>query len=74
MKDRLKRELSVGDIVEQVVDDCGLPKGSKWEILGFGLEPSSGKKVAVMKDQTKGYIMSVYQIELNYFRKVEVVS
>jgi hypothetical protein len=74
VKDRLKRELSVGDIVEQVVDDCGLPKGSKWEILGFGIESSSGKKVAVLKDQTKGYIMSAYQFELNYFRKVEVVS
>ena len=74
MKDRLKRELSVGDIVEQVVDDGDLSKGSKWEILGFGIEPSSMKQVAVMKDQTKGYIMSAYQFELNYFRKVEVVS
>jgi hypothetical protein len=51
-----------------------LPKGSKWEILGFGIEHSSMKQVAVMKDQTKGYIMSAYQFELNYFRKVEVVS
>lgn len=74
MKDRLKRELSVGDIVEQVVGDDNLPKGSRWEILGFGIEPSSMKQVAVMKDQTKGYIMSAYQFELNYFRKVEVVS
>ena len=74
MKDRLKRELAVGDIVEQVVDDCGLPKGSKWEILGFGIEPSSMKQVAVLKDQTKRYISSAYQFELNYFRKVEVVS
>ncbi len=74
MKDRLKRELTVGDIVEQVVGDYNLPKGSRWEILGFGIEPSSGHKVAVMKDQTKGYISSAYQSELNYFRKVEVVS
>lgn len=74
MKDRLKRELAVGDIVEQVVSDDNLHKGSRWEILGFGIEPSSGHKVAVMKDQTKGYIMSAYQCELNFFRKVEVVS
>lgn len=74
MKDRLKRELAVGDIVEQVVSDYNLPKGSRWEILGFGLEPSSGKQVAVLKDQTRGYISSAYQCELNYFRKVEVVS
>ena len=74
MKDRLKRELSVGDIVEQVISDGELPKGSKWEILGVGIEPSSMKQVAVLKDQTKGYITSAYQFELNYFRKVEVVS
>ena len=74
MKDRLKRELAVGDIVEQVISDDNLPKGSRWEIIGFGIEPSSMKLVAVMKDQTKGYIMSAYQCELNFFRKVEVVS
>lgn len=74
MRDRLKRELAVGDVVEQVVSDADLPKGSRWEILGFGIEPSSMKQVAVIKNQTKGYIMSAYQCELNFFRKVEVVS
>lgn len=74
MKDRLKRELAVGDIVEQVISDANLSKGSRWEILGFGIEPSSMKQVAVMKDQVKGYIVSAYQCELNFFRKVEVVS
>lgn len=74
MKDRLKRELAVGDIVESVISDDILPKGSRWEVLGFGIEPSSMKQVAVIKDQTKGYIMSAYQCELNFFKKVEVVS
>ena len=71
MKDRLKRELAVGDIVEQVISDDNLPKGSKWKVIEFGIEPSSMKKVAVIKDLTKGYIMSAYQYELNFFRKVE---
>ena len=33
MKDRLKRELAVGDTIEQVISDDNLPKGSKWKVI-----------------------------------------
>ena len=69
MKDTYGTTLKENDIIIQIVDDDNLPKGSEWVVLGFGIEPSTQRKVCIMKDNTKGYIMSAYQSELKYFRK-----
>ena len=74
MKDKYGKDLAIGDIVEQVVTDDVLPKGSQWRVVEFGIEERTKKNVALLKDLTKGYIASAYQCELKFFKKVEMVS
>lgn len=69
MKDRFNQELNEGDIIAQLVTDNNLPVNAKWVVLGFGIEPSSMKQVAVIKSLDKDYIMCAYQWELKFFRK-----
>ena len=69
MKDAFGKDLITGDIIKQRFDENVCPKNSEWIILGFGIEPSTNKKVAVIKSIDKEYILCSYQSELKHFYK-----
>lgn len=69
MHDKYKNTVKVGDTLIQTIGDSNLPAGAKWQVLDFGIEPSTKNKICIIKDATKGYIMAAYQCELNYFKK-----
>lgn len=71
MRDANGNRLHDGDIVQQIITDRLHAKGAEWVILGIGIEPSTNRKIAVMKSE-KDYIMCAYQQELKFFVKKEV--
>lgn len=71
MRDAKGNILNEGDIVQQIITDSLHSKGAEWVILGIGIEPSTKRKIAVMKSE-KNYIMCAYQQELKFFVKKEV--
>lgn len=69
MKDIYGNTLKQGDIIKQNINDDILPKGSQWIVVDFGIEPSTGKNICIIKNLDKNYIMCAYDRELKYFAK-----
>lgn len=68
MKDARGININVGDKLEQLVTDDLHTKGTEWVVIGIGIEPSTNKKIAVIKSP-KNYIMCAWQSELKFFKK-----
>lgn len=68
MKDKYGTNLKAGDFIVQLVDNDLHEKGTRWKVIAFGVEPSSKRKIAVIKS-SKEYLMCAYQSELNFFKK-----
>lgn len=67
MKDYYKNTIKKGDILlEMKHDSCFI----KWEVIDFGIEPSSKKNICVLKNIDTNYIACCYQSELYLFTKV----
>ena len=69
MFDYYKQELNVGDAIISRVSDDMFPAGTEWHIICFGIEPSTQKEIAIIKQMDKNYICCAYQYELKYFKK-----
>lgn len=71
MRDRNGNALKAGDIIAATVANEGKPSGAKWEVLGIGIEPSTGMRICCIKEAEDGFIACCYQFELMLFEKVE---
>lgn len=69
MTDVYGNKLQVGDTLTTLWSDSLFVRGTNWVVLDFGIEASTNKKICVIKNKEKNYIMCAYQSELNYFRK-----
>ena len=71
MKDIYKNELEIGNTLERIIGNNILPKGSRWTVIEFGIEPSTKKEICLIKNNFTNFILSCYQEELNTFKRVD---